>query len=79
MNAHGHASSSFDGMQADWRTTPSAHNVQRQRFSHRLRAGLTNVISADPRERHDIAVFLVGCGWGVMCAIGMLAAWGIHP
>lgn len=30
-------------------------------------------------QRRDIAVFTVGVAWGVMCAIGMMAAWGIHP
>lgn len=30
-------------------------------------------------QRRDVAVFVVGMAWGVMCAIGMMAAWGIHP
>lgn len=30
-------------------------------------------------NRRDIAVFVVGMAWGVMCAIGAMAAWGIHP
>jgi hypothetical protein len=44
-----------------------------------LMARLLAFVHSEASERRDILVFLVGAGWGVMCAIGMLAAWGIHP
>lgn len=70
----------FDGTQADWRTShPDARLSAHHRFLQRWRIRLANLVSVDPHERHDIGVFIVGVSWGVMCAIGMMAAWGIHP
>jgi hypothetical protein len=32
-----------------------------------------------PKQRLILGSVILGMAWGVMCAIGMMAAWGIHP
>lgn len=68
---------------SDWRSpqqvTAVPLSMRLRRLLARIRARALAFIHEDPRERRDILVFLVGAGWGVMCAIGMMAAWDIHP
>jgi hypothetical protein len=54
----------------------------RERAGANLRnvgTAVVNYFAPTPRQRLVVGTFLIGMAWGVMCAIGMMAAWGIHP
>lgn len=81
----------LDGTPADWRAARPAGGLARRHrtgLRARLRRGIRAVQAACAFEtillgpscnKRDVAIFAVGCGWGVMCAIGAMAAWGVHP
>jgi hypothetical protein len=69
------------------RNSPCTRSVPRKRgLRERAAANLRNLgvavvnyFAPTPRQRLVFGTFLIGMMWGVMCAIGMMAAWGIHP
>lgn len=80
----------LDGSRPDWRTTAAASIARRRRtgFRARLRraarevqswCAFENILLGPSCNKRDIAVFVTGCAWGVMVAIGAMAAWGIRP
>ena len=55
--------------------------IAARRFARGVRACLMfeETLLGPACNKRDIAIWLVGCAWGVMFAIGIMAAWGIHP
>lgn len=89
---HSQAFRHLDGRRAEanWRTSKPGSVARRHRtgVAARLRRGwravqtwcaFENILLGPSCNKRDIAVFATGMAWGVMCAIGAMAAWGIHP
>lgn len=64
-----------------WRTPRDVQrrNVLVRRWLRRVCDWALNFIHEDPRERRLIFDYLIVATWIVMCVIGVLASWGIHP
>jgi hypothetical protein len=80
----------LDGRTANWRRGHAVATAHRRitgiraRLRRAVRAVQTwcafeRVLLGPASNKRDIAIFATGMAWGVMCAIGTMAAWGIHP
>lgn len=84
-----HAFRHLDGRLPDWRrrqpgqeSSPQSRRTWRPRINARVALAARSFVhyfAPTPKERLIVGTFILGMAWGAMCAIGMMAAWGIHP